>query len=208
MRKWWAKPMMILTLLTLGLSFAWLTPASAAVDEQLPTVAVPTVTGTPTGPMAMVIPSGTENQANLRSGPGELFDRVGVLLLGQKVPAIGRSPKGEWVQVEYPGAPDGKAWVYAILVKIEPNTAILPIVESPPTPTVAALSTIDPTLAAKFVVTLEPTRLPTFTEPPPLAIPTFTDASTPTVSKVPMGFIILGLAVLGLFIGLIAFAQR
>jgi hypothetical protein len=136
-----------------------------------------------------------------------LYDRVGVLLAGQSAPAKGRSPGNEWILVEYPGIPGGTAWVYAPLVEIRPQVQ-LPIVEPPPTPTPAITATIDPTLAARFIVTDVPTRLPTFTAPPPLNIPTFVPESAPTVAGIPMGLVILGLAALGVFFGVIAFAQR
>jgi len=57
------------------------------------------------------------------------------------------------------------------------------------------------------VITLEPTRLPTYTAPAPLVIPTFTIESGSVLSGVPMGLIILGLAALGIFLGVVAFAQ-
>ncbi len=189
----------------MGVILSLMPPAEASSLAQLPTGSIPTVTGTPSGPMAVVVP-GNEAQVNLRSGPGALYDRVGVLLVGQKVPAKGRSPQGEWIQVEYPGVPGGTAWIYALYVKIDPPTQ-LPIVEPPPTPTPAQTATIDPTLAAKFVITLEPTRLPTYTAPAPLVIPTFTIESGSVLSGVPMGLIILGLAALGIFLGVVAFAQ-
>ncbi len=201
----WASPIFIFCLMTIALIFSMHTPVEAFGQPQLPTVAVPTVTGTSTGPMAVVIP-GNEPQINLRSGPSSLYDRVGVLIVGQKVPAKGRSPKGEWILVDYPGVPGGQAWVYALYVEIQPPTT-LPIVEPPPTPTLAQTATIDPTLAAKFVVTQAPTHLPTFTAPAPLAIPTFMAESGPALGRLPMGFIILGLAALGVFFGLVAFAQ-
>jgi hypothetical protein len=200
---------LIVILLFTNLVFSWLTPVDASglpIDrEQLPTIAVATVTGTPAGPMAVVIP-GNEPQINLRSGPNSLYDKVGVLLVGQSVPAKGRSPKGEWILVEYPGVPGGTAWVYALYVEIQPPVQ-LPIVEPPPTPTLAQTATIDPTLAARFIVTEAPTRLPTFTPPPPLAIPTFIAESGPALSRLPMGFIIMGLAAMGLFFGVVALAQ-
>ncbi len=209
MQRRWAAPILIACLLLTGLVFSWLTPVEASSlpegNAQLPTVAIATVTGTPSGPMAVVVP-GNEPQINLRSGPGSLYDRVGVLLVGQSVPAKGRTPKGEWILVDYPGVPGGTAWVYALYVKIVPEMQ-LPIVEPPPTPTLAQTATIDPTLAARFVITLEPTRLPTFTPPPPLAIPTFMAESGPSLTRVPMGFVILGLAALGLFFGVVALAQ-
>ncbi len=194
-------------LLLAALGLGRLQPVQAGGAAQLPTVSMPTVTGSPSGPMA-IVKQGNEPQANLRAGPNQLFDRVGVLLAGQRVPAVGKSPKGEWIQVLYPGAPGGKAWIYEPLVTIDPPSANLPVVEAPALPTLAAAATIDPTLAARFVVTVEPTRLPTFTPPPPLAIPTYPPEPSQQVGGVPMGFIIVGLAALGLFIGIVAFSQR
>lgn len=194
----------LLAVMLVGLFF-WPKPALASELAQLPTGSIPTMTGTPSGPMAVVVP-GNEPQVNLRSGPGALYDRVGILLIGQKAPAKGRSPQSEWILVEYPGVPGGTAWVYALYVEIQPAVQ-LPIVEPPPTPTPMQTATLDPTLAAKFVVTLEPTRLPTYTQPPPLMIPTFVDQSAPPLGGVPMGFVILGLAALGVFMGIVAFTQ-
>ena len=206
MHRWWIKPFFLIGLILVPLILSWQTPASASPVEQQPTGSIPTVTSSPSGPMAVVVP-GNEPQVNLRSGPGALYDRVGVLLIGQRAPAIGRSPQNEWILIEYPGVPGGTAWVYALYVEIQPPTQ-LPIVEPPPTPTPVQTATIDPTLAARFVVTLQPTRLPTFTAPPPLVIPTFTAESAPSLAGVPMGLIILGLAALGIFLGIVAFAQR
>jgi hypothetical protein len=206
MQRRWRKPLLLAGLILLPLVFSWLTPASASPLEQQPTGSIPTVTSSPSGPVAVVVP-GNEPQVNLRSGPGALYDRVGVLLIGQRAPAIGRSPQNEWILIEYPGVPGGTAWVYALYVEIQPPTQ-LPIVEPPPTPTPAQTATIDPTLAARFVVTQQPTRLPTFTAPPPLAIQTFAVESGPALGGVPMGLIILGLAALGVFLGIVAFAQR
>jgi len=180
-------------------------PVLANQLSQQATSQLPTVTGTASGPMAVVIPQ-PETQINLRAGPNTKYDKVGVLLVGQRVPAKGRSPGGEWVLVEYPGVPGGVAWVWSAYIRIEPPTN-LPIVEPPPTPTPLFTMTIDPTLAAKFIVTAAPTRLPTYTPPPPLAIPTFTAINGSGVGNVPMGFIILGLAALGILLGLISFVQ-
>jgi hypothetical protein len=182
------------------------TRALANNPAQQPTVAIATVTSTPSGPMAVVVP-GPEPQINLRSGPNTTYDLVGVLLIGQKVPAKGRSPGGSWIMVEYPGIPGGVAWVWSAYVRIDPPVD-LPIVEPPPTPTPAVTNTIDPTLAAKFVVTLAPTRLATYTPPPPLNIPTFEVSNGAVVGNIPMGLIIVGLAALGLIFGVLSFAGR
>ena len=145
--------------------------------NQQPTVAIPTVTGTPSGPIAVVW-SDPEEQINVRSGPGTDYPKVGVLLNRQQVPALGATPGGSWVQIAYPGVESGVAWVYAPLVRID---GILPIVEPPPTPTPLTTPTIDPTLASQFIVDIPSTRLPTFTPPPPLVI------STQSIEKNPTG---------------------
>ncbi len=207
MRRRWVIPIFFFIFSLFVIVFSSSIPVRAEREAQLPTGSMATVTGTPSGPIA-VVAAGNEPQANLRSGPGSLYDRVGVLLIGQSAPAKGRSPGGEWIMVEYPGVPGGTAWIYEPLVEIQPASALLPIVEPPPTPTPAQTATIDPTLAARFVVTQVPTRLPTFTQPPPLMIPTFTVNTGPSLGGVPMGFVIIGLAALGIFFGVIAFAQR
>lgn len=168
--------------------------------EQQPTVDIPTVTGTVSGPVAIVY-SDPEEQINVRSGPGTDYPRVGVLLNRQEVPALGRTPAGDWVQVVYAGVDDGVAWVYAPLVRVIGDE--LPIVEPPSTPTPRVTPTIDPTLASQFVVQPLGTRMPTLTPPPQLVIPTFPPEVTTTgTGGVPIGFVIIGLAIFG-FLGLV-----
>jgi len=177
--------------------------AQAGSSAQIPTVDIPTVTGTPSGAMAIVKP-GEQDQINVRSGPGTKgYDIIGVLVVSQSVPALGRSVGGDWVQIAYPGAPDGVAWVYSPLVDL---TGPVPIVEPPPTPTPRTTPTIDPTMAAQFLVEVQPTRLPTFTEPAPVVQSTFVaNAGAATVpGRVPMGMVIVTLLVLGAFGGLIS----
>lgn len=205
MRQNFIKFSVYMTLLGMVLFAGWNSSVSASTTGRENMQAVATVTSTPSGPMAIVVP-GPEPQINLRSGPNTTYDKVGVLLVGQKVPAKGRSPGGDWIMVEYPGVPGGVAWVWSAFVSIDPPVD-LPVVEAPPTPTPLVTNTIDPTLAAKFVVTLAPTRLPTYTQPPPLTIPTYQTSSGAAVGNVPMGFVIVGLAALGILFGLVSFAQ-
>lgn len=193
----------ILILIFVGLlvkpTFVWAATnknQSARNNEQQPTVAIPTVTGTPTGPIAIVY-SEPEEQINVRSGPGTEYPKVGVLLNREQVPALGATPGGSWVQIAYPGVEGGVAWVYAPLVRID---GVLPIVEPPPTPTAQFTPTIDPTLASQFIVEIPPTRLPTFTPAPPIVIPTFPPENVNTgTGGIPIGFVITGLTVLGVF---------
>ncbi len=181
-------------------------PPVPAVRAQQPTGSIPTVTSTPLGPYIIV--NLDQDQINVRAGPSTyIYPPIGVLLGGQRAPALGRSPGGDWIQISYPGVPGSVGWVYAPLVTLSPG-AHLPIVEPPPTPTPVATPTIDPTLAAAFVVPATPTRLPTFTPPPPLEIPTFVqEGGGGRSGRVPMGLVIFGLGFLGLFGMLISFLR-
>jgi hypothetical protein len=188
-------------LATLLLASAYWSLSEAEEISQIPTVAIPTVTGTPI--KALITVHADQDTINVRSGPDSVdFPIIGVLIAGQQVPALGRTPGGLWIQIEYPGVPGGVGWVYSPLVDVMGD---LPIVEPPPTPTPRTTPTIDPTLAAQFLVDIPPTRLPTFTPPPPLVIPTFADElSKNTPVSIPMGFVIIGLGVVGLFGSLIS----
>ncbi|HEY3475462.1 MAG TPA: hypothetical protein VGK56_12690, partial [Anaerolineales bacterium] len=107
------------------------------------------------------------------------------------VPALGISPGREWIQISYL---DGTGWVYASFVSISGGE--LRIVEAPPTPTPLVTSTIDPTLAAQFMIQPTSTRLPTFTPPPPLEEVAVTPGST-TPRMVAPGIFIVTLGFLG-----------
>jgi uncharacterized protein YraI len=147
-------------------------------------------------------PSGTyvtvtySDPINVRGGPSTVhYPIVGRLMPGDMVPALGVSPGREWVQVAYPEAPGGAGWVYAIYVTVTGGELL--VVEAPSTPTPPVTATIDATLAAAF--SFEPTasRLPTFTPPPPLTIPQFTDVPAPRRVIVAPGIFVVSLLLLG-----------
>src|SRR5450759_1412415 len=96
----------LLILLLLGFGCVlWLAPAWTPAAAQQPTGNVPTVTGTPGGPIITVT---SPDGANVRAGPS-MYDYalIGYLVPGETAPAIGQSPKGEWKQIIYLGAPGG-----------------------------------------------------------------------------------------------------
>ncbi len=160
---------------------------------------IPTLTGTPVGALVKVV-GGGELQINVRSGPGTAFPLVGILVVGQEVPALGRSPGGDWIKVVYPGAPDGTGWVFSPYVRLIQGE--LPILEIPPTP-VPETPTPDPTLAAQFQLAPPPTRLPTFTPAPTLSGVTFPEENVPLEERFPVGLVVATLLAVGL-LGLIA----
>lgn len=180
-----------------------LTTLAAVPSTVQQAIIVSTVTGTPEGPV-IVVP----DQVNVRLGPGTNYDKVGVLIAGQEVPALGRTPGGLWIQIVYPGVPGNIAWVYAPYVVLDTAQQLLPIIEPPPTPTPRMTPTIDPTLAAQFNLgEAPPTRLPTFTPAEPVVQLTFEPEQVEGVRGIPPILAILGLLVVGLFGMVISFLR-
>lgn len=153
----------------------------------------PTQTPTPGGPAPIVTNNYTE-AVNVRSGPNSLYPYVGSLPVGATAQALAVSPGHEWIEIAFPAAPGGVGWVYAPFVELSPG--YLRVVEPPPTSTPLATATFDPTLVAAFQVEPTATRLPTFTPPPPLTVPTFTAQTRPT-GGFPTGVMILGVVLMG-----------
>ncbi|MFH1184209.1 MAG: hypothetical protein V1755_04110 [Chloroflexota bacterium] len=182
-------------------------PARRLAVAQQPTGSIPTVTGTPTGPTVAVDPS--LERVRVYSGPSSLnYPAIGVLLTGVRAPALGRAlGNDDWILIRYDGVPGSQAWIYALYVSLSGSGGQeLPRVEVPATPTPASTPTIDPTLAAAFIPPENATRLPTFTAVPPLAIPTFVDEAG-AASRIPVGLLILGFAVIGALGTMISFLR-
>jgi hypothetical protein len=180
----------------------WLAPAWTSAMAQQPTGNIPTVTGTPSGPFITVT---SPDGVNVRAGPNSFdYALIGWLPPGATAPALGRSSRGEWIEITYLGVPSGVGWVYAPLVSLSPGN--LPVLEPPPTATPRTTPTINPTYAAAFQLQTTPTRLPTFTPPPPIATLSFEPVAG-TGSRVPMGFVILGLALIGILGAVISFLR-
>ena len=180
-------------------------PVSQVVNAQQPTGSVPTVTGTISGPTITVYAD--LEKVEVYAGPSTyLYPAVGVLLAGQSVPALGRGRDPDWIQVFYPGVIGSSAWVYAPYVRISPG-ARLQTVEAPPTPTPFSTPTIDPTLAAAFIAPETPARLPTFTPPAQIVIPTFVEDDSNQANRIPVGLLIFSLGFVGALGVLISFLR-
>jgi hypothetical protein len=170
---------------------AFLAPDQAEAFQDAPT---------PTGIFVTVTYS---DPINVRGGPSTVYyPIIGQLAPGEVVPALGISPGREWIEVSFSG---GTGWVYASFVSISGGELL--IVEPPPTPTPLVTATIDPTLAAAFNVQPTQTRLPTFTPPPPLEVPQYTDVSRRPSSGA-TGIFILVLGFMGAIGLLVSFVLR
>ena len=179
--------------------------AGIGIIAQQPTIAIPTVTGTPEGVTATVYLD-QPDPVNIRSGPGVFFDKIGVLLPGTTVNVAGRSSGNDWLYIHYPGVPGNYGWVYAYIVDLSPGE--LQIIEPPSTPTPEVTQTINPTFAAQFITTINPTRLPTYTPGERLVIPEYADTfNSSFIGSIPMGLIIFILAGLGGLLALFSFIR-
>jgi len=190
----WLKKITITLAISILGAVSLVIPTKIGVEAQQPTGSVPTVTGTTSGPVVTVY--GDIPLVAIYSGPSTyLYPEVGVLLAGQSAPALGRGRDPDWIQISYPGVPGSVGWIYGPYVRISPGSR-LQTIDSPPTPTPFSTPTIDPTLAAAFIAPETPTRLPTFTPPAQIAIPTFVEEEDST-NRIPAGLLIFSLGFVG-----------
>lgn len=184
MKRIWFKACFVLITVVASAWIVLFSPNQAEAYQEAPTPSGVFVTVTYSDPI------------NVRGGPSTVYyPIVGRVFPGDVLPALGVSPGREWIQVAYAGAPGGVGWVYAAYVSVSGGE--LRVVEPPPTPTPVATMTIDPTFAAQFNFEPTPTRLPTFTPPPPLVVPQFTDEATARSSGVASGIFVFSLALIG-----------
>lgn len=181
-------------------------PHQPVAFAQQPTGSVPTVTGTPEGPIITVDPS--LDNIRVYAGPSSFdYPAVGILLANETAPALGRArDRSDWIQIYYPGVNGSIGWVYGLYVRLSPG-AFLPIIDIPATPTPISTPTINPTLEAAFIGQQTPTRLPTFTPPPPLDLPSFNEPVATATSRIPAGLLILGLGLFGFFGAVISYLR-
>jgi uncharacterized protein YraI len=201
----WLKVALLGTILVALAAVSLVIPRQNVVEAQQPTGSVATVTGTVSGPFVTVYAN--LDQIDVYGGPSTYeYPAIGILLASQSVPALGRASDENWIQIYYPGVPGSTAWVYAPYVRISPG-ARLQIVAAPPTPTPFSTPVINPTLAAAFITPITPTRLPTFTPPAQMVVPTFVDENTNRAGRIPIGLLIFSLGFIGALGVLISFLR-
>jgi hypothetical protein len=178
------------------------------VRAQQPTGSIATVTGTPEGPIIQVDQS--LQTIRVFAGPSSFdYPPIGVMLANETAPVIGiAKDRPDWIQIRYPGVPNGVGWVFSPLVKLlRVPSSLLPVIEIPPTPTPFSTPTINPTLEAAFIGQPTPTRLPTFTPPAPLDLPIFSDDPSSSPTNIPTGLLILSLGLFGFFGAVISYLR-
>jgi len=119
--------------LTRNASTPTFTPAPATATATQP-LESPTPSATATGPAPVV----TANYiANVRSGPGEVYPVIDLLLQGETAAAVGKYDdvtSGRWWMIQRLGA-GLNGWVWGGAVTFSGDENSVPFLEAPPTPT-------------------------------------------------------------------------
>jgi len=107
-------------------SIAVSTSTSIPVKETL-TVISPTPSNKLQDMPFITISVGDGNNVIVRTGPGITYPKAGLLASGDKAVARGRTAANDWIYIDFPGAPQGKAWVYSVYTKLDGGE--LPIID-------------------------------------------------------------------------------
>lgn len=114
----------------------------------------PEPTPTPEAKAAEVL---VNQQVNVRSGPGTTYAIVGAANQGQRFPITGKSPAGDWWQVNFNGQ---NGWVFGQLVTAQ-NTEAVQVAQNIP-----AAPTLPPAPPPTNTPVPQPTQPPAPTAPP------------------------------------------
>jgi uncharacterized protein YraI len=110
-------------------AMASLLPAITLTASETPS---PTLSPTPAVPTVSVT-----IETNCRSGPGTVYEIIGVLQPGETAEVMGRSSDGgTWIIRNPDGA--GSCWLWGQYATVTGNWQILPVFDPPPTPTPTA----------------------------------------------------------------------
>jgi hypothetical protein len=90
----------------------------------------PVYTATPLVPMISV-----SVDTNCRVGPGQVYDRVGALLVGETTEVFGRDPTARYWYVRNPDKDNQYCWLWTEYATVVGNVSALPFYTPPPTPT-------------------------------------------------------------------------
>ncbi|MFN2270030.1 MAG: L,D-transpeptidase family protein [Anaerolineae bacterium] len=113
---------------------AYVAPVTPEPTGEIPTASPLPPTPTPNPSITVMASDG----ANVRSGPGTVFEAVGYLAAGEQAKVLGRY--ADWWQIDYAGQP---AWIYGPIVAALDVEGV-PEVVPPPTPVPPAPPIIPP----------------------------------------------------------------
>jgi hypothetical protein len=116
-------------------------PGSDSADstaEDKPEAAAPSDTPEPTATATLGPPMlSVSVDTNCRFGPGEVYDYLGAILVGEEELVTGKLADESFWQIENPDAPPPHCWVWGMYASISGDKSGIPILTPPPTPTPA-----------------------------------------------------------------------
>jgi len=115
----------------------------------------------------------TNTNANVRSGPGQIYNIVGTIPQGGTATVEGKNSDGTWWYIEFAAGEGGHAWIAGSVTVASCIPDTLPSITAPPTPTVPT-----PTPTSTPAPTFTPT--PTATSGGIIIIPPILILPTPT----------------------------
>jgi uncharacterized protein YraI len=136
-------------------------------------VSAPTTTRTPTQPATASTDSSSgkaTSTINVRSGPGNGYEALGLLRKGSQAKIIGRSDDGEWLLIEYPAHSNLHGWVIASSMETGLDLATLPVA-TPESLPMAIVPTYPPDITVVPEETAEATATAVITTTPAPALP-------------------------------------
>lgn len=116
------------------------TPTATQTFTLGPPTFTPTETLSPTPPFTStpVVPLvSVSMDTNCRVGPGQIYDRVGALLVGETTEVLARDPTAKYWYVQNPDKDDEFCWLWGKYGTVAGNVLALPIYTPPATPTPA-----------------------------------------------------------------------
>lgn len=106
------------------------TPIPSSTDTPLPSATF-TISPSPTESVPMISVS---VDTNCRSGPGVQYDRLGVLLVGERARIVARAETGFYWIIDNPDGA-GSCWLWAEYATVTGDTSGLLVMTAPPSPT-------------------------------------------------------------------------
>lgn len=121
------------------------TPIYPSQDTNLPTdtpTPTPSFTPTPTFTITTHVPMvSVSSLTNLRSGPGSIYDLLGVFQPGDTAQVVGKYGDGAYWLIPMPGNPSEIVWLWGHYATVTGDTSGLQVFTAPPTPTPSLTST-------------------------------------------------------------------
>jgi len=114
------------------------TPSMTPLPSDTPP---PSQTPLPSATPVFDVAGTTQDEINIRYGPGTDYDRVGIAQAGERFEITAYHTQFDWVQVRYPDSPTGFAWIAESLLTIEGDIFTTQAISS----TIFNLPTLTPT---------------------------------------------------------------